>query len=84
MFIFVHVGIYLVSLINYKFTSPCNTRSLIGHFIVSENIFDNVLYYTDIESVDNISDYLPIVLYLDCNVERATEIKVHFTKTHIV
>ncbi len=57
-----------LSTILYTFESDQNgAKSLIDHFIVSKYISEGVLEYTQIESIDNLSDHLPISITINCN-----------------
>ena len=60
------------SLITHTFISALGTHSLIDHFILTESLMDCILSYKQVDSIDNLSDHLPIVLHLNCNVEFAT------------
>ena len=67
-----------LSTVSYTFTSTVGTHSLIDHFIVTEGLSDYLLTYKQIESVDNLSDHLPIALQLNCNIDYANQKKLEF------
>ena len=46
-----------------------NSISLIDHFIVSDSIHTNVLNYYTNNSVDNLSDHIPVCINITCIVE---------------
>ena len=47
----------------------CNqSKSIIDHFIVSENIEKYVQEYYIKESVDNLSDHVPLYMLLECTI----------------
>ena len=46
-----------------------NSVSLIDHFIVSENIQTHVEEYYTEDSIDNLSDHIPLFIQLRCIVE---------------
>ena len=47
----------------------CNqSKSIIDHFIVSENIERYVQEYYTKESVDNLSDHVPLYMLLECTI----------------
>ena len=48
------------------------------HFIDTGGLTDYLLTYKQIESVDNLSDHLPIALHLNCNIEYANQKKLEF------
>ena len=50
----------------YSFESKIDgRRSLIDHFMVTENIFDKIVSYDSDICVDNLSDHIPVCLHLD-------------------
>ena len=57
------------SSIQYTYRSKINnTRTLIDHFIVSENLGRKLLEVTATDSIHNSSDHLPIKCLIDCNI----------------
>ena len=57
----------------HTFISALNTQSLIDPFILPENLFDCIMIYKQEDSIDNISDYLPVLLHLNCNIDYSIE-----------
>ena len=53
--------------VQYTFTGISNNHSLIDHFIVSQNLSNHVVHYFTEDSIDNLSDHLPLYLTLCCN-----------------
>ncbi len=53
--------------IQYTYTGPNNSFSLIDHFLISERLSTDILSYTTIDSINNISDHLPLLLELKCH-----------------
>ena len=45
-----------------------NSTSLIDHFIVSDNICLLTRKYYTMDSVDNLSDHIPLFIIIDCVV----------------
>ena len=53
----------------YTFESKISGhKSLIDHFVLSENLFERMTCYESLSDVDNMSDHLPVSLGLDLNV----------------
>ena len=46
-----------------------NSTSLIDHFIVSDSIHTKILDYYTNDSVDNLSDHIPLLINSQCIVE---------------
>ena len=60
-----------VSSVSHTFTSVFDTHSLIDHFIATESLRDYILSYEHCDSLDRLSDHLPISLQMDCNIRSA-------------
>ncbi len=50
------------------YSKSSNARSLIDHFVISENLQDNLLSYNEIDSHDNFSDHIAVKCVLNVNV----------------
>ena len=62
--------LHMTSKIIYTFESKCSGhRSLIDHFLLSENLFDSIMCYNALSDIDNMSDHLPVSMQLDVNLE---------------
>ena len=44
------------------------TRTLIDHFLLSDNIIHDVIGYSTIDLIDNLSDHLPVFVVFKCSV----------------
>ena len=44
------------------------TRTLIDHFLLSDNIIHDVIGYSTIDLIDNLSDHLPLFVVFKCSV----------------
>ena len=55
--------------VEHTYIGVNNNTSLIEHFIVSDSIHTNVLDYYTKDSVDNLSDYIPLFINITCIVE---------------
>ena len=62
-----------MSSVTHTFISALNTQSLIDHFILPESLFDCIMVYKQVDSIDNISDHLPVLLHLNCNIDYSIE-----------
>ena len=58
--------------IDYTYKSMNNNVSLIDHFIVSENICSRIEEYYSQDSIDNLSDHIPLFFELKCTVQTVT------------
>ena len=50
--------------VQYTFTGIQHNHSLIYHYIVSQNLLDTISQYYTVDSVDNLSDHLPLFCHL--------------------
>ena len=50
--------------VQYTFTGIQHNHSLIDHYIVSQNLLDTISQYYTVDSVDNLSDHLPLFCHL--------------------
>ena len=62
-----------MSSVTHTFISAINRHSLIYHFILPESLFDCIMIYKQVDSIDNISDQLPVFLHLNCNIDYSIE-----------
>ena len=65
--------LYNMSSVTHTFISALNTQSLIDHFILPEILFDCIMIYKQVDSIDIISDHLPVLLHLNCNIGYSIE-----------
>ena len=54
--------------VQYTYTGINGSMSLIDHFIVSESIVSNIVDYFTVDSVDNLSDHLPLFFTYKCRI----------------
>ena len=59
--------------VTHTFISAINSVTLIDHFILHESLFDCIMIYKQVDSIDNISDQLPVLLHLNCNIDYSIE-----------
>ena len=50
--------------VQYTFTGIQHNHSLIDHYIVTQNLLDTISQYYTADSVDNLSDHLPLFCHL--------------------
>ena len=50
--------------VHYTFTGIKHNHSLIDHYIVSQNLLETISQYYTVDSVDNLSDHLPLFCHL--------------------
>ena len=62
-----------MSLLTHIFTSALNTLSLIDHVVLPESLFDCIMIYKQVNSIDILSDYLPVLLHLSCTIDYSIE-----------
>ena len=62
-----------MSSVTHTFISAINSHSIIDHFILPESLFDCIMIYKQVDSIDNISDHLPVLLHLNCNTDYSIE-----------
>ena len=62
-----------MSSVTHTFISAINSHSLIDHFILPESLFDCIMIYKQVDSIDNISYHLPVLLHLNCNIDYSRE-----------
>ena len=55
--------------VEYTYIGVNNSTSLIDHFIVSNSIHTNLLDYYTKDSVDNLSDHIPVCINITCIVD---------------
>ena len=55
--------------VQYTFPGIQHNHSLIDHFIVSQNLVDTISHYFTADSVDNLSDHLPLFCHLSSVIE---------------
>ena len=56
--------------VDYSYESKSNhSRSLVDHFVITENLFCNIVDYSVIHDGDNLSDHSPISMTLNVNVD---------------
>ena len=60
--------------VEHSYMGVNNSTSLIDHFIVSDSIHTNVLDYYTQDSVDNLSDDIPVCINITCIVETVPNI----------
>ncbi len=58
----------IVAQYNTYYSKGSNARLLIDHFVISENLQDDVLSYDEIDSLDNFSDHIAVKCVLNVNV----------------
>jgi exonuclease III len=64
--------------ITYTYESLANgSKSVIDHFIVSQNIYSCISLYKSIHSGDNLSDHCPISLAVNISLERSTDVSIN-------
>ena len=56
----------------YTYKGASNATSLIDHFIVSEDLTVLASDYFTLDSVDNLSDHVPLYMFLKCDVDTVT------------
>ena len=54
--------------VQYTFTGVSSNHSLIDHYIISENVCNNIVEYFTEDYVDNLSDHVPLYFTLCCNI----------------
>ena len=59
------LAIYNMSSVTLTVISAINSQSLIDHFILLASLFDCIMIYKQVDSIDNISDHLPVLLHLN-------------------
>ena len=59
----------VINTVTYTYTGMNNTSSLIDHFIMSENMCLLANNYYTMDSVDNLSDHVPLFIVVNCFVE---------------
>ena len=52
-------------LIKYTYCGINYNKSLIYHFIISENIYTLISDYFIVDCIDNLSDHVPVYLYIN-------------------
>ena len=57
--------------VEHTYMGVNNSTSLIDHFIMSDSIHTHVLDYYTKDSVDNLSDHIPLCINITCIVETA-------------
>ena len=55
--------------VEHTYRGVNNSTSLIDHFIVSDSIHKNISEYYSNDSVDNLSDHIPLFINFQCIVE---------------
>ena len=72
--------IHVLSDINFTYESEVNReRSVLDHFLVSENDFPLITKHSVLHDVDNFSDHSPIALCVDIPIDY-THVKTHMYK----
>ena len=64
-----HYSNYIMA---YTYKGASNATSLIDHFIVSEDLTVLASDYFTLDSVDNLSDHVPLYMFLKCDVDTVT------------
>ena len=66
------------SLVEFTFESAgTNSRSLIDHFLVSDNLYDNIMLYEAHNSIDNFSDHVALTcMFNNIILENETEDRI--------
>ena len=64
-----------MSSVTHTFIRAINSNSLIDHFILPVSLFDCIMIYKQVDSIDNILDHLPVLLHLNCNIDYSIEIE---------
>ena len=59
----------VINTVTHTYTGINNTSSLIDHFIMSENMCLLANNYYTMDSVDNLSDHVPLFIVVNCFVE---------------
>ena len=59
----------VINTVTHTYTGMNNTSSLIDHFIMSENMCLLANNYYTMDSVDNLSDHVPLFIVVNCFVE---------------
>ena len=61
---------YVLDLLSnaHTFIGINGTRTLIDHFLFSDNIIHDVIGYNTIDLIDNLSDHLPLIVLLKCSI----------------
>ena len=67
------LAIVSMSSVTHTFISEVNIHSLIDHFILPESLFYCIMICKHVDSIDNISDHLPVLLHLNCNIDYSIE-----------
>ena len=57
------------SKVEFTFTGIKNNKSLIDHYIISHNLIENVTDYYTYDSIDNLSDHVPLYCILGCKID---------------
>jgi hypothetical protein len=59
-----------VSSVDYTYENDCSeARSVIDHFILSENLNEEITLYCSLHEGDNTSDHNPVLLHLSVRIE---------------
>ena len=58
--------------VTYTYKDANNATSLIDHFLVSEDVTMLASDYFTLDSADNLSDHVPLYMFLKCNVDTVT------------
>ena len=66
----------------YTYKGASNATSLIDHFIVSEDLTTLASDYFILDSVDNLSDHVPLYMFLKCDVDTVTTKSVKAPHDH--
>ena len=59
--------------IQFTYSGINGSVSLIDHFIVSENLTSHIVDYSMFDSVDNLSDHVPLLFILHCKIMNIAE-----------
>ena len=72
---------YVLKLISnnvyHTFTSIKYTKSLIDHFIISQSLSNCIIDYYTLDSIDNLSDHIPLFCILYCTIDRVMNTENH-------
>ena len=65
----------------FTFTSITQSKSLIDHYIVSQNLLSHVSDYFTKDSIDNLSDHIPLYCMLSCSLDYTLYANVPFSRS---
>ena len=66
--------------VSHTYTGIRQSKSLIDHFIVSQNVAKYIINYYVQDSVDNLSDHIPLYCSISCSMECTIYVQRRCTK----